>query len=306
MGAAGAIGVIGLSIGPALNTSAVAATAAAGDVTVLTYNVRGAKTDPDNPSGMKWVNRKTATINKINAHTPDIFGVQEASVDTATGVDAAVDLINAFSSSYGYYPATNPEVGGPKIIFFDKGRFTLVRSNQLVIWNGNSDCGTTRYMTWVLLNDAVTGGQLFVGNAHLPVGTGCDDAKLAAAKTIRSTIAAENTPIVPTIMMGDMNNKPAGCFADPNDPKAEPLKWLIAEGSTGINLKKDAPGTECTGTTNKGWPGAFTTGTRLDHILTSQEITVLTRTVDRGAVTISGTSTTPSDHMPLITDLRVN
>lgn len=306
-----AIGAVGLFVGPALYASAARAAEQPGDLTVLTYNIRGAKTDPDNPTGMKWIDRRAATIAKIDAHAPDIFGVQEASRNgdgSGDGNDAAVDLISAFSGGYGSYPSTNPEPGGPKIIFFDSTRFSLVRANQLPIYSpaAGAACTTPRYMTWVLLDDSVTGGQLFVGNAHLPVGTGCEDAKLTAAKKIRSTIAVENTDKVPTVMMGDMNNKPAGCFADPNDPKAAPLKWLTAVGETGINLKKDAPGTECTGTTNSSWPGEFTSGNRLDHILTSQEISVLSRTVDRGAVTISGVSTTPSDHTPVITVLRAS
>lgn len=255
-------------------------------------------------------------IDRINAHNPDIFGVQEASKNAAGTQNSATDLIAAFESTHDAFPATNPERGGPKTIFYDKTRFNQVsnangpRRGQVVVYDGSGSCSPARYMTWTVLRDTVTGQKYFVGNTHLPVGSDCQDAKLAAAKKVRKTIADNNPNNLPTIMMGDFNNRPAPCFANPNTAKAAPLKWLLEKSRTGMLLEPDIRLSQCRATSNPQWPSTSNAGARLDHILTSRKLTVLTRTVDRRTSVITSangeitTNAPASDHYPVVVTLR--
>ncbi len=173
-------------------------------VSVMTYNIR--LNTPDDGTNA-WKFRRPAVIALINAHQPDIFGVQEALHGQMK--DMEHDLPGY--SWFGVARDDGKTTGEYSAVFYEKKRFK--RLDGSTFWLSGTpdmpgskgwDAACVRIVTWVKLKDRCTGGTLFFFNTHFDhMGT---VARMESAKLLLARVKeiAGDSPVMVT---GDFNSR---------------------------------------------------------------------------------------------------
>lgn len=176
-------------------------------ITLVSHNIHKAA------SGPAWSGRRDEVAKNIVAQHPDIVALQEAtrtklkdaSGNTEPQFQDVLDLMNKYADAGVTYRYVSDAESGGVHIAYDTGRFTVKRSGAI---SYDKWLKTHRYVAWAVLEDRLSGKQVFVADTHLEPGSGkkYQNARVAQAKELVAGIKAENTKDLPVILAGDMNS----------------------------------------------------------------------------------------------------
>lgn len=255
--------------------------------TLGTFNLRY-----DNPrdSGNLWKDRLPRVTALIEFHDFDILGTQE-------GLQHQIDAIAKALPQYAYYGIGRDDginAGEHSAIFYKKAQFTLVDKGDF--WLSETpekpgfgwDAKINRICSWVLLKHITTGKKMYCFNVHYDhQGV---QARIESSKLILSKIKsiAKGAPV---ILTGDFNGDHQTDWykniASSNflfDSFTKVAKAYVPNGSFqgfGPNLNKDQI---------------------IDHIFTTSHFKVQ----KWGVLTDSYDGKFPSDHFPVLSELKLN
>jgi endonuclease/exonuclease/phosphatase family metal-dependent hydrolase len=184
---------------PALE--AVAGPAAAGDLEVMTFNLRYASRSRPN----SWAQRRRVLGTLLRAERPHVIGTQE-------GLAGQLDDVSAALGGTHEYVGVGREPGGGgefTAIFYDTTRLSATDSGQFwlsdtpdVVGSNTWAGRTVRTATWVRLRDRLTHRGLYAVNTHLDHIS--EPARRRSAALIRDRLAAFD-PALPIVLTGDFN-----------------------------------------------------------------------------------------------------
>jgi len=262
----------------------LAAPALAQSLRIMTFNVRyPAKGDGDNV----WENRRDFLVDVIRQQRPDIMGTQEL-------FKLQGDYIVSQLPQYAWFGVSRRgnEQDEYMGVFYRKDRVRLVEQGNFWLSETPDTPGSAswnmslpRMATWGLFDRK--GKRFYLVNTHFAHRREDEAARLESVKVIAARLKKLH-PDVPVILTGDFN-APAG---------GEVYKQMLA--ATGLRDTRGAGGRDTgpNGTFHgfKGTPGEA----RIDWILTSPGW----RVKSNAALTTARGSRYPSDHFPIVTDLR--
>ncbi|GAA4160697.1 endonuclease/exonuclease/phosphatase family protein [Phytohabitans flavus] len=266
----------------------LAGPAAAGDLEVMTFNLRYASTSTPN----SWGQRRPVMRTMLTNEQPDLIGTQE-------GLNAQLrDIENDLGTRYDFIGQGRE--GGTRgeymAIFYDNTRlapqayqhFWLSDTPEVPgsnTWGG----GSIRMVTWVRFLDLVTGKRFYAVNTHLDNAS--ENARQRAAQLIRQRLAALD-PALPIVLTGDFNTTAVS--------SGYVYNLLVNQAG----YRDTWPGAAVRGTgygTFHNYRGLTTGGARIDWVLTTPGITALAA----GMNTYRGGNQYPSDHLPVQVRLRL-
>ncbi len=269
-----------------------------------------------NTSAAPWSSRVARLATAVNARDLDVLAVQEA---VASGVQAWNDLDSRLSGlgvteSSVYAPNPQGNQGnriyyrGSKLALQSKGVFGLTYAETLT-----STQQETMNIPWARFRPAGAADaaqDFYVVAVHLPAYTG-DNAAVAkrlgqVAQQLRTKIDAATEDGVPVVIAGDLNSQlyheVAGQAAGTPGPQTTLVRsgfYDTAASQSPVNLRY-ASFNKLTART----PDPSGYGLRIDHILT-RGIAGSTRFENVVSYDGSLSSTPPSDHNLIVTDLQV-
>ncbi|MDD5139564.1 MAG: endonuclease/exonuclease/phosphatase family protein [Verrucomicrobiales bacterium] len=256
-------------------------------LTVMTYNLRFASTNPPNA----WPQRRPLMRELIQNLAPDVMGTQEGIYSQIK--DIAADLPEYDWIGLGREGGSRGEF---MAVFYRKARLEPLAfdhfwlSDTPDVMNSTTWGNTCRRMvTWVKFRDRETGGEFFLFNTHFDHQV--QAAREKSAKLVRKRVAALDTKL-PVLLIGDFNSA-----AESN----RAYKILTAENFfTDAWLAAPERRGEGVGTFND-FKAAKPNGPRIDWILTRGEVTV-----ERAEIsTLARDGQFPSDHFPVAARLRI-
>ncbi len=268
---------------------ALVAGALADELSVMTYNIRVAM---DFEPGRAWPERCDLVIAEIAGAGVDIVGLQEDLAPQAHQVREGLPDFDAVGRGNWLVE----EMGAFNSILYRRDRFERLDDGIFWLSDTPEEPGSMtweqlypRSVVWCLLRERATGRRLRVYNTHLPHAHA--EARRKGLRLIAERIGAERAADpVPTVLLGDFNlaiDSPAlRALAGPEGLLRD--AFAVAE----------APGPDHG--TYHGFSGR-TDRQRIDHILVSPELTVLStaiRTTPEGQLL-------PSDHFPVVARIRV-
>jgi endonuclease/exonuclease/phosphatase family metal-dependent hydrolase len=292
-------------------TGLFCADASAATISVMSFNIRNASGISSRitpPNG--WLNlsdlingaepihgRRLRVLAVIRRNNPDLLGVQE-SIALQTN-----DLVGELSD-YEYFGVgrdNGNQRGEQNGIFYRADRFT--RSDGGHFWLSDSpdvpgttfassfDSGNPRMVTWVVLNDMLTGAPMIVMNTYWSLSS---SARNKSAELIRERLT-EVAGHLPIIIMGDLNTSESSAAFGTLSGGTNPDDLLLVDAYRQVH---EASNQE---RTFHGYNGG-TSGSRIDHILYSEDdFIAIDATIDR--TTYDGLYT--SDHYPVTATLRM-
>jgi len=264
---------------------------AVGSLHIVSFNVRY-----NNPGDGEnsWPHRRDWVAEIIRREKTDIAGLQE--VLKSQFDDLAVRLSDY--AIYGVGRNDGKELGEYAPILYRKDRFELVDKGQFwlsatpeVVGSVGWDANQTRIATWVKLCDRKTKKNFLAINTHFDhVGQEArrESAKLIVAKTQKLGCG------LPVIITGDFNSRPT----------SEAYKTITDESSSRIFYDAFAR----TKTAHQGpdstWSGfrKVLPGQRIDFVFVTDDVTVLSHKI----LAEQRDGRFPSDHLPIVTLLKLN
>lgn len=272
------------------------------ELRVMTYNIRGdfdggqATDNPGSWLAVEGRSRRDLVIEVIRGADPDILGVQEAYRNQMDDLRRALPG----HDSYGVGRDDGVDAGEFSGIFFRSGRFTAEQRGTFWLSREPEDPGskfpgaaTVRIASWVVLRDAVAGHLVFTLNTHW------DHVSQAAREAGATLIRRKLDRLPPTqaiLVMGDLN-------ADEDNPAFNRLVAAgAAPGSRSLidSYRSAHPQRAFREATANGFVGQDF-GTRIDHILHSDDVETLDSQIDR----TDFNGRLPSDHFPVTSRLRL-
>jgi endonuclease/exonuclease/phosphatase family metal-dependent hydrolase len=256
-------------------------------LTVMTYNLKFASTNPPND----WPTRRPLMREAIRRIAPDVFGTQEGLYEQLR--DIATDLPEYDWVGLGREGGSRGEF---MAVFYRKARFEALAFDHFWLSHtpeviGSRTWGTKwpRMVTWVKFLDRQTKQEFYLWNTHFD--NDLQTAREKSAQLVRERIAALDTTL-PLILTGDFNAAGGtnqaykiltsdGFFSD---------TWVTAKERKGEGLS-----------TSNGFKAIRRNGVRIDWILTRGAFTVDSAEI----VTFSRNGQFPSDHFPVVTRLRM-
>jgi endonuclease/exonuclease/phosphatase family metal-dependent hydrolase len=257
------------------------------DLRVMTYNLRYASQTPPNA----WSSRRPVMKNLIANVAPDVIGTQEGLY--AQLKDIASDLpayewigLGRDGGSRGEFMA----------VFYKRARFEPVAFDHFwlsdtpeVVGSATWGHSNRRMVTWVRLRERASGREFMFWNTHLDHEV--EAARQKAAALIRDRLAAADRAI-PLILVGDFN-----CAAG-NSRAFEILTgeaglsdaWTMATSRLNEGLN-----------TFNGFQLARKEGVRIDWVLLRGKAGASRAEI----VTYSENGQNPSDHFPVVVDLKL-
>ncbi|REK10021.1 MAG: PEP-CTERM sorting domain-containing protein [Planctomycetota bacterium] len=285
----------------------VPATAAEVSLRTMSFNARYAGTAEGLFGENGWYNfgdpsdaRNLKAIQVAKDYAPDILGTQELlyfQLDDFSGATLAGGL-----TDYDYYGVGRENgvaLGEFAAIFYLRDRFNLVDSGTFwlsqtpeVAGSKYPGAGSIRIASWVVLDDASSGQELFVLNTHL-------DNSSSAARSYAAGLIRDFLPSLagnlPTLVMGDMNATETTSVlttlrgvGDPDFPELQDAYRVVHP----VKLSNEA--------TYHNFSGG-TGGSRIDFILNTDDFTPQDATIVR--TTYNGRY--PSDHYPVTADFTL-
>ncbi len=281
---------LAISSGPFL---IAADSGAAGDVRVLSYNIRyGTAKDGEN----HWDKRKDFMVETIKALNPDLLGTQET-------LGFQRDFLAETLTNYhvlGVGREDGKEKGETTAIYWRKDRFEKMDGGHFWLSEAPGEPGSKswdtslpRMATWVRLKDKSQGGKpVFWINTHFDhIGK---IARLESAKLIRDRIGTLGKDCS-VIVTGDFN---AG---EGSDPYKAFFGMREDKESVVVDTYRVAhPQREPTEGTTTPFTSAARTGNRIDWIAVSRDWKVVSAAIVRP----DRDGRTPSDHFPVTAIVR--
>ncbi len=263
--------------------NALAGGSAASDikVKVMSYNIRFSH---DETEGHEWSVRKDAVCALVNYQHPDVFGAQEAVMQTQIP-----DIVAGTGYSWIGKANNGGTTGETEPVFYDEDKLSLGSSGTFWLSEtpdmpGSMSFGATywRTATWGIFTYKATGDKFFFLCAHL----------YAAGAPGQIVRTSQMSVILEQVDMMNTEGQPPILFA----------VFYLVEDSEGFDelyaagyksARSEAANSTDTGPTTNGWG---TGGACIDHIFYKGPIIPWTFGVDR-----SGYESTeyPSDHWPV-------
>ncbi len=255
-------------------------------IRVMTYNI---KFDDKRDSVNNWQKRKAEVIGLLNYHQPDIIGTQE-------GLHHQLEDIKKGSAGYDYLGAGRDDgrsKGEYCAIFYSKDRFEVVRSGTF--WLSLSpdkpskswDAALPRICTWAQMKAIGQDSSFFIFNTHFDhVGK---KAREESVRLIMNRIQ-EIANKAPVVLTGDFN------FTPDAPAYAKAIKMM--------RDTREVPGITPYGpeATFNGFNFLRQPERRIDYIFVNDRIRALTY----ACITDSKNMKYPSDHFPVVTDLKIH
>ena len=282
------------------------------DVRIRSYNVwvhyarAGLIREGTVVEARSWENSRSAVADLIVKLDCDFIGMQEVS-----GVcrdDLAKLVKKAGGKKYqlwwvNTYPETHRrEVGNA--VFYDKRKFTIEDEHIYyfsltpeVMSKGWDEQRYYRAALTAVVTHKKSGKKFFFIATHGPLGK---EAKVEAGRLLVEFDKKYNTQGLPTIVVGDMNSRPGDGFHQ-NMLKHFEDCYLVAEKKCGtIGTFNSGAGTDKNFTLEHR---------RIDHIYVHStdkgEIKVKSYEVNRDKYNVGGQMHYPSDHNPVVVDLKL-
>jgi endonuclease/exonuclease/phosphatase family metal-dependent hydrolase len=264
------------------------------DLRVMTFNIRyGTADDGDN----RWSNRRELVPAVIEAHEPDVVGLQEALHFQLQELLAALPQFG----SVGVGRTDGATKGEYAAILYRTDRFDLDRDERGTFWfsdtpevPGSRSFGNQieRICTWVRLIDRQSQAAFYVFNVHLDHRS--QPSRERSTQMLVERIRARTHNDDPFVITGDFN-------AAPDNPAILTLLTETTAASLGIadcyRLRNEP-------SANEGTFGAFngtTDGHRIDYVFAgkgaSTRASYIVHDHDEGRY--------PSDHFPVVADLSL-
>lgn len=254
------------------------------EIEAMTYNIRyNNKNDGENA----WPNRKEKVAELILKQHADVIGLQEALIDQIEFLDESL----AEYDRVGVGRDDGKSEGEFSPIYYNKNRFKL--HDNGTFWLSETpeaagskswDAAITRICTYAHLIESETEQHFWVFNTHFD-----HKGKLARTKSAELVLKSARSEVgtAPFIVIGDLN------FT----PMSEGYKLLTNELTDAFACYQEGPKT-----TGKGFEVGKKEGGRIDHILFSKNLSCKTYLI----VDENDGTNYPSDHLPVISTLRIN
>jgi len=260
------------------------ATAQAGDVAVMSFNIRyGTADDGENA----WPLRQDLVLETIRMQHPDVLSLQEA-------LAFQIDQLETAFPGYrrvGVGRDDGERAGEYAAIMFRIGRFELLDSGSFWFSDtpavpGSMSWGNriTRLCTWVRLRDTTSGQAFYIYNVHWDHES--QASRERSAGLLLDRIATRDDPD-PVIVTGDFN---AG--------EANPAFVALTANGLRDTFRALHPDADSAGTFN-AFEG-IRTGEKIDAVLVSDGWAVL----DASIVRTNRDGRYPSDHFPVTAVLQ--
>ncbi len=258
----------------------------ASTVRVMTHNI---KFDDTRDPGNDWAHRKSRVIGLLNFYEPVVFGIQEGLAHQVE--DIKQDLDNFEYTGVGR--DDGKKQGEYSAIFYNTSLFDANRSGTFWLSSTPSkpvkgwDAALPRICTWVELEHKETGKTMTVFNTHFDhVGV---KAREKSAELILSKIE-ELGAVGPVVLMGDFNFTPGpGPYS------------VVTSSLRDARLASQAMPYGPEATFNGFRFDRAPTG-RIDYVFVNKAIEVLRY----GVLTDSQDLSYPSDHFPVMVDLKIH
>ena len=263
-----------------------------GLITVITYNIRYAG-DEKSEGINSWNNRKELVASIIKTYNADIVGLQEA---LKIQLDDLTKLLPDFIW-VGVGRDDGVEGGEYSAIFYNKKRFEVLADST--IWLSETpekpsigwDAALNRIITWAKLRDKTTGKTFYHFNTHFDhIGR---IARLESANLLNDKVA-EVTGKTPAIITGDFNFK--ADFGGYKILTGGRKNYLF---DTQKIAKTDNSGSNIT---FNDFGRFLEEGNKIDYIFIRNSIEVNKHQIIMD--TFDGRY--PSDHMPVLAEIRIN
>lgn len=255
-------------------------------INIITYNIR-MNTAGDGENA--WPLRKEKVTGLLKFHQADIFNVQEALPEQ---MDDLTTLMPEFDH-VGIGRDDGKRAGEHMAIFFKKSRFEKLDDGMF--WLSETpdkpgfgwDAACNRTCTWIKLRDKITKKSFLVLDTHLD-HRGMK-AREEGVKLILSRIPELNKENLPLIFTGDFN------LVKESAPVQDVLKVLNDAHDKSLTPPYGPEGTS----------GGFAVRGKsrvIDFIFINQKVTVLRH----GVLSDSFNMFYPSDHLPVLAEVRLN
>ncbi len=255
---------------------------------VATYNLRYANAG-DSVKGNGWAQRQPVIAGLIRFHDFDVFGVQEALHRQLTGLQAKLPGY----AWLGVGRDDGRQAGEYAAIFYKTSRFKVLQQGHFWLSaitdrpNKGWDAVLPRICTWAQFEDKQSHQKFYHFNLHMDhIGV---EARRESAKLILAKIKML-PPDMPVILTGDFNvDQTSDSYLLLNNSG-------VLKDSYTITDHPYAP----SGTFNDFDVHTNTTS-RIDHIFVTRQFEVLRY----GIITDSYNGRTPSDHYPVMVELKL-
>jgi endonuclease/exonuclease/phosphatase family metal-dependent hydrolase len=294
--------IAGTIIGVILpSTIAVRAACAAGDLKVMSFNVRYSKVGASEAKAENNWNdpvhpRRDRAVRVILDYGPDLLGVQEAR-------DHQIKDLRSSLTGYDFYGIGRDDgktAGEYAGIFYRRDRFRRVAQGSFWLSATPETPGTTfhtrpaavpRIASWLKLADNTTGREFLLLNMHWDNES--ESARRKSASLVRTRLATLADGL-PAIVMGDLN-------AIEDSPAVRSLMGSEGDGVAHFadSFREVHPDRKPDEASYNNWEGV-TTGSRIDFILSTANIKPLAAEIVRTAYD----GRWPSDHYPVTATLR--
>ncbi len=269
-----------------LTTTAFSQSKTNASFNIITYNIR---MNTPNDSSNAWPLRKDKVAGLLRFHQADIFNVQEALPEQMD------DLMAAFPDfdHLGVGRDDGVRSGEHIAIFFKKVRFEKIKDGMFWLSENPEkpgkgwDAAHNRTVTWIKLKDKTSKKSFFVFDTHFD-----NQGKVARDKAAQLTIKMMkeiNKEGLPLILTGDLNLTKT----------TQPVLSILGYLSDAMD-KSIAPHYGPAGTSS-GFTVKLPTR-KIDYIFINEKLTVLRH----GHLSDSFGMFYPSDHLPVLAELKVN
>lgn len=236
-----------------------------------------------------WPLRKEKVAGLLRFHQADIFNVQEALPEQ---MDDLVTLLPGFDH-VGVGRDDGVRKGEHMAVFFNKNRFEKV--NDGMFWLSPTpekpglgwDAVCNRTVTWIRLKDKITRKSFYVFDTHFDHRGRV--AREESSKLILKSIKEINKENLPLILTGDLN------LTKNTVPVQSILKELSDAQDKSLTTPYGPAGTSG-GFNVKVMPN------KIDFIFINDKVTVLRH----GVISDSYGLFYPSDHLPVLAELKIN
>lgn len=254
-------------------------------ITVMTYNIRY---DSAHDGVNIWENRKEGLTDLLQNHQPDIIGTQE-------GQSHQLEFINNKLDSYEMIGVDRDNNGKSEYssIFYNTKTLMLISTETFWLSETPSlpslgwDASYKRVCTYGEFKTKASNERFLVFNTHLDHRG--EQARIQSALLINKKLKELNPTKLPVILMGDFN-----CI-----PSSEPIKAITSTLHDGITLSKRALNGPIG--TFSGFDLTATLDKRIDYIFVDKFEVDSYSHID----TKTPTGNWPSDHLPVITKLKM-
>lgn len=277
------------------------------NVRLMTYNMLEATADGTPESGTTvapWAQRQLGVVKLIKAANPGVIAVQEAAA--WTGAVRGPRMIDGVVSALGgAYSLARTEIPPSEPWYFRTGNYILYKTAVYRTYGtgGHWTLPYTRFASYQILQNKLTGARVLVVDPHLSVGAGATNDSIRRTQTqylLRYANAYAATVHVPIIYGGDFNSD-----VNPNHAFDGPGLAMEAVGAGDALHTAQVFSNAKYNSANLYMRTPPAVGQSIDHIYAPAGVAI---TSWRLILQLSGGSfvgVIPSDHNPLVSDMVI-